>query len=97
MAQGSSFHVSDDGLSVVAAMAAVNGGLQRTLIALAACHGGKSGPWLDELETMIIRSTKNMVFEGAGIEDEAVAVRYALDNLEAVMSNVRQQLDGTST
>jgi hypothetical protein len=34
-----------------------------------------------------------MVIEGAGIEEEAAAVRHALDNLEALMSNVRERLN----
>jgi hypothetical protein len=96
MRQGNSVHVSEDGLSVVAAMAAANGGLQRALITLAAGHGGKAGPWLDEFEAILIRDTKNMVFEGSGIEEEAAAVRYALENLDAVMNNVRERLSGTS-
>ncbi len=93
MGQGNSVHVSEDGLSVVAAMAAANGGLQRALLTLAVGHGGKAGPWLDEFEATIIRDTKNMVFEGAGIEDEATAVEYALENLDVVMNNVRQCLE----
>lgn len=97
MGQGNSVHVSEDGLSVVVAMAASNGGLQKALLALASCQGGKVGPWLDEIEADIVRDTKNMVFEGVGIDEEAAAVRYALENLASVTRHVRQTLDGAST
>lgn len=97
MSPGKTVHVSSDGLSVVAAMAAANGGLHQALFSLAACHGGKSGPWLDELEANLLRDTKNIVFEGVSFEDEAEAVAFALENLRGVLSNVRERLESAST
>lgn len=97
MGQGNTVHVSSDDLSVVVAMAAANGGLHQAILALAACHGGKSGPWLDELEATLLRDTKNIVFEGVSIEDEAEAVAYALENLRGVMGNVRQRLESANS
>jgi hypothetical protein len=96
MSQEDSVPVSEDELSVVAAMAAVNSGLHQTILALAAGHGGKSGPWLDQLEADLLRDTKNIVFEGASYEAEAEAIEYALENLRGVIGIVRQRLDSPS-
>ncbi len=96
MGQENSVPVSEDGLSVVAAMAAANGGLHQTILALAAGYGGKSGPWLDQLEADLLRDTKNIVFEGASYEAEAEAIAYALANLRSVIGNVRQRLESAS-
>lgn len=96
MGQENSVPVSQDGLSVVAAMAAANGGLHHTILALAAGHDGKSGPWLDQLEADLLRDTKNIVFEGASYEDAAEAIEYALENLKGVIGNVRRRLESAS-
>ncbi len=96
MGQENSVPVSEDGLSVVAAMAAANGGLHQVILALAAGHGGKSGPWLDQLEADLLRDTKSIVCEGASYEAEAEAIEYALENLRGVMDNVRRRLESAS-
>jgi hypothetical protein len=92
MAGGTTVRVSSDGLSVVTALAAATCSLQQTIVALAACHGGTSGPWLDELEARLVRDTKNIVFDGASIEAEAAAVEFALENIRVALANVRQRL-----
>ncbi len=97
MGRDNTVQVSSDGLSVVAAMAAASGGLRTAILTLAECHGGKPGPWLDQLEADLVRDTKNMVINGAAMEAEAAAVRYALENLTAVMGNVRRRLEGSQT
>ena len=81
-----------EGLSIVTALAATTGGLQQTILALAACHEGKAGTWLDELEASLVRDTKNIIFNGASIEAEAAAVEFALHNLETMMASVRRHL-----
>jgi len=81
-----------EGLGIVTALAAATGGLQQTILALAACHGGKAGPWLDDLEAKLVRDTKNIVFNGASVEAEAAAVEFALRNLRTAMDNVRRHL-----
>ncbi len=81
-----------DTLGVITALAATTSGLQQAVLALASCHGGKGGPWIDELEARLIRDTKNVVFKGTSIEAEAAAVRCALTNLEGIFATVRKQL-----
>ena len=77
-------------LSTVATLAATTGAFHQTLMVLAACHGGKDGPWLDQLEASMVRQTQNMTFNGTSMEDETEAVEAALGNLKQVFDRVRQ-------
>jgi hypothetical protein len=95
MGSETTVRVSSEGLSVVTALAAATSGLQQTIVALAACHGGKSGPWLAELEASLVRDTKNIVFNGASIEAEAAAVEFALETIRVALANVRRRLSWT--
>lgn len=81
-----------DGLALVTALASASGGLQLAIAALAQHHGGKKGPWLDELEARMIKETKNIVFNGASMDAEAAAVRCALANLTNVFATARKRL-----
>jgi hypothetical protein len=92
MGSETTVRVSSDGLSVVTALAAATNGLQQTILALAACHGGRSGPWLDELEARLVRDTKNTVFNGATMEAEAAAVEFALENIRVAVAGARRRL-----
>ena len=79
-------------LKTVTALAATTSALHQSLLALAACHGGKAGPWLDGLETKLIRDTKNIVFNGTSLDDEAAAVECALASIRNTIAAVRKQL-----
>jgi len=72
----------------VAALAGTSGALQQTLMALANCHGGRSGEWLDELETTIVRNIENMTSRGAPTQ----AVEVALGSVNRAFANVRKSL-----
>jgi hypothetical protein len=79
-------------LKTVTSLAATTAALRRTLVALAACHGGKAGAWLDGLEAQMIRDTKNIVFNGTSLDDEAAAVEGALATIRSTFAAVRQHL-----
>ena len=79
-------------LKSLAALAATTGALYQTLLALASAHGGKDGPWLDQLEAQFARDAKNISFTGTSMEAEAEAVEAALANLTLVMTKVRTTL-----
>lgn len=84
-------------LNLITSFIASRGALYETLLALAACHGGQDGPWLDELEASFIRNTKNVNFSGVRMEAETAAVEAALRNLQMVVGSVRRRLHQGST
>ena len=81
---------------MVATLAATTGALHQSLMSLATCHGGKAGPWLDQLKGSMVRQTKNMTFTGTNMEAETAAVEAALRNLKQVFDRVRQKLQPAS-
>src|SRR3712207_6526792 len=85
MGQRLRIKVSTDNLRLVTALAVTTNALRKSILTLAACHGGTAGPWLEKLETELIRDTENVVFDGASMEAEAAAVEYALHHLKAVL------------
>jgi hypothetical protein len=79
-------------LHLATALVATTGALHQSLFALSAAHGGKAGPWLDQLEARLIRDAKNMTFTGTSIDAETAAVDAAVSNLRLVFGRVRQKL-----
>jgi hypothetical protein len=77
-------------LTAMVALAA----LEDTLLALAAFHDNRPGPWLDELQERFEANTKGSFAEGLSIEAEKVMVDGALASLRMVMNAVRNQLSG---
>jgi hypothetical protein len=78
------------GLTMMVALAA----LEDTLLALAAFHENRPGPWLDQLQNRFETNVKNSIGEGLSIEAEASMMDGALAILRMAMNRVRDQLSG---
>jgi hypothetical protein len=69
------------------------GGLDRALQELAHFHGGKPGPWLDEIEAEVMRGIKTVVVEGLDITIEANALNAALATASMFFTEFRAGLE----
>lgn len=67
-------------------------GFKSSLKELAKTHGGGSGPWLDEIETTLLRELKSSVTEGVDITIEAEAMTGAINMLKMFFAEVRGEL-----
>jgi hypothetical protein len=67
-------------------------GFKSSLKELAKTHGGGSGPWLDEIETTLLRELKSSVTEGVDITIEAEAMTGAINMLKMFFAEVREEL-----
>ena len=67
-------------------------GFKTSLKELAKTHGGGSGPWLDEIETTMLRELKSSVTEGVDITIEAEAMTGAINMLKMFFAEVRGEL-----
>jgi hypothetical protein len=68
-----------------------------TLETLAAHKGGKAGPWLDDLQEILISDAKGTVAEGMPIEADVEGVKLGIDVLQATLDAVRYTLVGKTT
>jgi hypothetical protein len=61
---------------------------------LAEQHGGKAGPWLDELEEAAIQRAKSVVIEGMPLRLEHALVNAGIESLKSVFAEYRRHLGG---
>ncbi len=67
--------------------------LIEALVALAAHHGGKAGPWLDDLETSFVGGAKGSIASpNVPHELEADAATFAIDTIRRAVAEVRAKL-----
>jgi len=66
--------------------------LRTTLEALAKRHGNQAGPWLDDMESILIREAKGTIAEGLPIEVDAASVKLGIDILQMQLDIVRRNL-----
>ena len=71
---------------------AFQGALERVLQNLAHFHGGKPGPWLDEIEAQTLNSIKTLVVEGLDITIEANALNAGLETVSLFFAQFRAEL-----
>ena len=72
-------------------------GFKSSLKELAKTHGGGSGPWLDEIETTLLRELKSSVTEGVDITIEAEAMTGAINMLKMFFAEVIGFIKGKSS
>jgi hypothetical protein len=66
--------------------------LRDALLLVAAQHGHRAGPWLDELEAKAIAGIKSMDVEGVDISLEADALGQTISDMQGVFDAVRKSL-----
>jgi hypothetical protein len=71
---------------------AYQGALERVLRNLAHFHGGKPGPWLDEIEEETLNGIKTLVVEGLDITIEANALNAGLETVSLFFAQFRAEL-----
>jgi hypothetical protein len=79
-------------LTGYAAANALEMALRTVLLELAKFHGNAPGPWLDDLEKVVIGDAKGSVAEGVPIEAEADALQFSVDVLKASLNFTRDTL-----
>ena len=59
---------------------------------LAAAHGNEPGPWLDELEQVLITGAKGTIAEGVDMTEEAAGMSLGIELLDALIQRQRRLL-----
>lgn len=71
---------------------ALAGAVSTLVKELAKHHDGKPGPWLDEIEEVLIRDAKGTVAADIHIATEASGMKKGIDLLDALIKNERSIL-----
>jgi GNAT superfamily N-acetyltransferase len=70
---------------------ALGGAAMELLDRLAIAHGNIPGPWLDELEEVLIRAAKGIIADGIHISDEARGMKLGIELLDALIQRQRRR------
>jgi hypothetical protein len=73
-------------------IAALGPAVRTLLDKLAEAHGNKAGPWLDEIEKIIITEAKGTISEDIPIETEASGMGLGIESLNALIQSLRRRL-----
>ena len=66
--------------------------LEKTIVELASHHGGKPGPWLDQIEKAALDNARHSHAEGVSIEDEHKILDGAIKILQFNFERIREKL-----
>ena len=77
---------------MASALIAVQKGFRTLLEKLSEQHGGKDGPWFDELEGVLIRDAKGTVTEGSAKDADGDLVKFGVDILQSTLHSFRRTL-----
>lgn len=71
---------------------ALQAGLRTVLEELAVLHDFEEGPWLDDLERVLINDASNIWSQGVPIDAELRALDSGRDHMQALVAALRRQL-----